>query len=309
MIIVTGGLGFIGKNLVKQLNFTTNQQVTIVDKFERKILKNNKYLNHSIFLKKLKNKNYAKKISFIFHQGANSNTAEKNFHSIMEDNFFYTKELISLCEKFRIPLIYASSASVYGRNPRSFVERTKLDPSNYYAISKSMIDLLVEKKLKKNKKLKIIGLRYFNVYGPGEVIKKRMASVFYHFSKQLKKKSFIKLFKGTDGYKNGEQKRDFLHVEDCINVNLYFYKKFKSGIYNVGSGVATTFNSVAKNICNAQKKKINVKYIPIPKDIVGSYQNYTKANITKLRKAGYSAKFISIKIGSLKYLNQTNFYL
>lgn len=309
MIIVTGGLGFVGKNLVQQLNFTTKQQIIIVDKFKKKIFKNNKYLNHLIFLKKLENKNFAKKISIIFHQGANSNTAEKNFYSIMEDNFFYTKKLISLCEKFSIPLIYASSASVYGRNPRSFNESEKLDPSNYYAISKSMIDFLVEKKIRKNKKLKIIGLRYFNVYGPGEGTKKRMASVFYHFNKQLKKNSFIKLFKGIDGYKNGEQKRDFLHVDDCVNVNLYFYKKFKSGIYNVGSGVATTFNLVAKNICDAKKKNFNVKYIDMPKDIVGSYQNYTKANITKLRKAGYSAKFISIKIGSIKYLNRKTFIL
>tara|TARA_B110000503_G_C7155083_1_gene416930 strand:- start:208 stop:1137 length:930 start_codon:yes stop_codon:yes gene_type:complete len=309
MIIVTGGLGFIGKNLVKKINSSTKQEVIIVDKPEKKILKNNTYLNNLIFLKKLGNKNFAKKISIIFHQGANSNTAEKNFSSIMQDNFFYTKELISLCEKFDIPLIYASSASVYGRNPRGFSEREKLNPSNYYAISKSLIDLLVEKKIKKNKKIKIVGLRYFNVYGPGEEMKKRMASVFYHFNKQLKNQSFIKLFKGADSYKNGEQKRDFVHVNDCVNVNLFFYKKFKSGIYNVGSGMAATFNSVAKNICNANKKQASIKYIDMPNDILDGYQNYTKANIAKLRKAGYTATFTSLKIGSIKYLNRKNFIL
>ena len=309
MIIVTGGLGFIGKNIVNQINSSLKKEVIIVDKPKAKILKNNKYLNNLIFLKKLKNKNFAKKIRFIFHQGANSNTAEKNFSSIMLDNFFYTEELISLCEKFDIPLIYASSASVYGRDTRIFSEREKLNPSNYYAISKSLIDLLVEKKIKKNKKLKIIGLRYFNVYGPGEERKKRMASVFYHFNKQLKNQSFIKLFKGTDGYKNGEQKRDFVHVYDCVNINLFFFKKFKSGIYNVGSGIATTFNLIAKNICNASKKKFKIKYIDMPNDILDGYQNYTKANITKLRKAGYTAKFIPIKIGSMKYSNQKTFIL
>ena len=309
MIIVTGGLGFIGKNLVKKINSSIRQKVIIVDKAKKKFLKNNRYLNNLIFLQKLKNKNFAKKISIIFHQGANSNTAEKNFTSIMQDNFFYTKELILLCEKFNIPLIYASSASVYGRNPIRFREREKLYPSNYYAISKSLIDTFVEKKIKENKKLKIIGLRYFNVYGPGEEMKKRMASVFYHFNMQLKNKSFIKLFKGTDGYKNGEQKRDFVHVNDCVNVNLFFYKQFKSGIYNVGSGIATTFNSVAKNICNANKKIFTIKYIDMPNDILNGYQNYTKANITKLRKAGYRAKFTSIKMGSIEYLNKKIFKL
>ena len=202
-------------------------------------------------------------------------------------------QLIEMCEKFNIPLIYASSASVYGCNPKNFNENSKLDPSNYYSISKSLIDLFVKKKILKNNKLKIIGLRYFNVYGPGEEKKKEMASVFFHFNKQMKKKLLIKLFKGTGGYNNGEQKRDFIHVNDCVNINLFFYKKFKSGIYNVVTGVANTFNEIAKSIFNFYKKKIMIKYIDMPKDLSDSYQNFTKANISKLRNAGYVKNFIS----------------
>lgn len=302
MIVVTGALGFIGKNLVQKLLLETDEIVMSVDKYKN-TNKKYPYLDHLNFLKNLSNKNFANKISFIFHQGANSNTLEKNFTSIMEDNFFYTMQLIEMCEKFNIPLIYASSASVYGCNPKSFNENSKLDPSNYYSISKSLIDLFVRKKILKNNKLKIIGLRYFNVYGPGEKSKKQMASVFFHFNKQLKNKSLIKLFKGTGGYNNGEQKRDFIHVNDCVNINLFFFKKFKSGIYNVGTGVATTFNEIAKNIFNFYKKKIKIKYIDMPKDLIDSYQNFTKANVNKLRTAGYLKNFISIKKGIANYLN------
>ena len=302
MIVVTGALGFIGKNLVQKLLLETDEIVISVDKYKN-INKKYPYLDHLNFLKNLSNKNFASKISFIFHQGANSNTLENNFTSIIEDNFFYTMQLIEMCEKFSIPLIYASSASVYGCNPKNFNENSKLDPSNYYSISKSLIDLYVKKKILKNNKLKIIGLRYFNVYGPGEKKKKEMASVFFHFNKQMKKKLLIKLFKGTGGYNNGEQKRDFIHVNDCVNINLFFYKKFKSGIYNVGTGVATTFNEIAKSIFNFYKKKIMIKYIDMPKDLSDSYQNFTKANINKLRNAGYVKNFISIKKGIANYFN------
>ena len=303
MIVVTGGLGFIGKNLVNKLEAVSNsKKICVVDKRENFFSKRFIYINYLDFLEKLKNKNFLKKIEFIFHQGANSNTAEKNFHSIIYDNYFYTINLIDICERQNIPIIYASSASVYGLLPKNFKETNKMLPANYYSISKALVDIYVLNKLEKNKKIKIIGLRYFNVYGKGEERKKRMASVFHHFSNQLNKNRLIKLFKGTKGYKNGEQKRDFVNVADCVDVNIFFKKNFKSGIYNVGSGVATSFNTVARNLFSFSKIKTHIRYIDMPSDIIEGYQNFTKANINKLRKAGYKKKFISV-IDGIKKLN------
>ncbi len=303
MIVVTGGLGFIGKNLARELlkKNEFNKKICVVDKKKKIKLKKFTYINNIKFLKNLKTKKFSKKIDFIFHQGANSNTAEKNFQSIMNDNYYYTIELINICEKYRIPLVYASSASVYGIDTNNFKEETILQPANYYAVSKSLVDIYALNKIKANKNIKLVGLRYFNVYGNGEERKKRMASVFYHFSNQIKDTGKIKLFKGTRGYKNGEQKRDFIHVLDCINVNLFFLKNFKSGIYNVGSGIATTFNDVAKNIFKNLNKKNKISYIDMPKDILDSYQNFTKANINKLRKVGFKTNLLSVQEGVKKY--------
>ena len=170
----------------------------------------------------------------------------------MYDNYFYTRELIDICENYKIPLVYASSASVYGIDTKNFKEQSRMHPANYYSISKSLVDIYALNKIKKNKKIKLAGLRYFNVYGQGEEKKKRMASVFYHFSNQVNNQGKIKLFKGTRGYKNGEQ-RDFVHVS-IVKSESVFPKKFESGIYNVGS-VRQPFNEVAKNIFNLNKKK------------------------------------------------------
>lgn len=175
MIVVTGGLGFIGKNLVKKLQEidSTKNNLCIVDKKNKLKSKKFRYFNYIKFLNNLKKAKFAKKVEFIFHQGANSNTAEKNFKSIMSDNYYYSIDIIDLCEKYNIPIIYASSASVYGVSPKSFNENSEMMPANYYSISKSLVDIYVQQKIKKNKNLKIIGLRYFNVYGCGEKKKKK----------------------------------------------------------------------------------------------------------------------------------------
>ena len=297
MIVVTGGLGFIGKRLVQNLKKKYDDEIIIVDK-KKLNLKN--YLNNQIFFQKLRSQKFTKNIKIIFHQGANSKTIEDNFFSIMKDNYFYTKNLIDICIKKKIPLIYASSASVYGTDTKKFNEEDILEPSNYYSFTKSLIDLYVTKLLKK-KKNKLIGLRYFNVYGPGEEKKGRMASVFHHFNKQIKQKGFVKLFKGSNGYKDGEQKRDFVFVDDCVDVNIWLYENFKSGIYNVGSGNATSFNNVAKNIFKIQKKINDIRYIKKPSDLIGKYQNFTKANISKLRRAGYKKKFLNTEKALMFY--------
>ena len=162
--------------------------------------------------------------------------------------------------------------------------------------------MYVNKILSKKNFTQIVGLRYFNVYGPYEFHKNNMGSVMLNFDKQIKKFNLIKVFEGNDGYKNGEQVRDFIHVDDCININLFFYKKNISGIFNVGSGKKNTFNSVAKLVLNFHKKKNRIKYINFPKNLIGKYQSYTKANIKKLKKSGYRKKFISLKSGVNKYL-------
>ena len=193
---------------------------------------------------------------------------------------------------------------------KNFVESNwKLKPGNYYAQSKFMVDKYVKKILKKKNYSQIVGLRYFNVYGPFEFHKKKMGSVMMNFNFQYKKNKILNVFKGNDGYKDGEQQRDFIHVNDCIDVNMYFFKKNISGIFNVGSGEKNTFNKVAFTILNFYKdKKARINYINFPKNLAGKYQSYTKANISKLRKSGYNKKFTSLKKGIndyLKFLNKS----
>jgi ADP-L-glycero-D-manno-heptose 6-epimerase len=308
MIVVTGATGFIGKNLVKKLNSIGLNNLILVDKIKKnsnlKELIYKKFYNYKNFIKLINCSRFNYKIDLIFHLGANSSTTEKNLSSIIKDNFFYSKDLIDYCLKKKIKIIYASSASIYGINNSNFTEKASFEPSNYYSLTKALLDIYVLDVLKKFKKANILGLRYFNVYGPGESHKKNMASVIYHFNNQLLKKGFIKLFKGCDGYKDGEQVRDFVHVYDCVDINIWFMKKNINGIYNVGTGKVTSFNFIAKEICKYYKYNTNIiKYIDMPLVLKNSYQNYTKASLAKLRKIGYKKKFIEISCGIKSYLN------
>ncbi len=210
-------------------------------------------------------------------------------------------------KKNNIKFIYASSAATYGINTKNFNETNwKVKPANLYGNSKLDFDKYVKKEIKK-KEIQIIGLRYFNVYGPYEFHKKNMASVIFNFNKKFIKDKIISLFKGSNGYKNGEQLRDFVHVDDCVKVNLYFFRNTKSGIFNVGTGKCESFNKVANLILrhhgvNTNKKK----YIEFPKKLKKSYQSYTKANISKLINSGYNKKFINLNNGVRKYLRFLN---
>ena len=311
MIIVTGSNGFIGSNLIKGLNEIGHKDIIAVDDQDDPELKENiahcdiqDFLNIDEFINLIRNNEIdGTKIRAIFHQGACSNTMEWDADFLYKNNLLYSKELLNLSQKTKKPLIYASSASVYGAG-KIFEESVENeDPINLYAYSKFKFDQLVRQELIKSE-TQIVGLRYFNVYGPQEQHKGTMASVAFHLHNQLKDNEEIKLFEGSDGYDDGEQRRDFIYVEDVVKVNLWFLENQKvSGIFNVGTGKSQTFNEVAHSVINWNKRgKIN--YVPFPEKLKGAYQSYTQANISKLRKAGYKDEFLNVQEGVKKYLDR-----
>ena len=243
-----------------------------------------------------------KGIRAVFHQGACSNTMEWDAEYLYKNNLLYSKELLKLSKKLNIPLIYASSASVYGSGKefKEFIEHE--DPINLYAYSKFKFDQIVRKELE-DSTAQIVGLRYFNVYGPQERHKKNMASVAFHLHNQLKEAEEIKLFKGSDGFADGEQRRDFIYVDDVVKVNLWFLENPNvSGIFNVGTGESQTFNDVAEAVIDWNKKG-KIKYIDFPEKLKGAYQSYTQADIAKLREAGYEEEFLNVQEGVKRYLD------
>ncbi len=316
MIIVTGGAGMIGSNLVKSLNEIGIKEIIIVDDltdgkkiFNLSNLDFEDYIDKDEFLD-LVMKNYTfGNIDVVFHEGACSTTTEWDGKYLMRNNYEYSKILLKWCQKINSQFIYASSASVYGLGNKGFEENIiNENPINAYAYSKFLFDQYI-RKFSKSFKSQVVSLRYFNVYGPKEAHKKDMASTIFHFNNQLKKYNKCELFTGTDGYGNGEQRRDFIYVEDCANVNIWFMKNStKSGIFNVGSGISRSFNDVANIIINWNKRKdINfdgsINYIPFPSKLYGAYQSFTKADITKLREVGYAMEFHTLEKGINKYLS------
>jgi len=311
VIIVTGSNGFIGSNLIKGLNEIGYKDIIAVDDQDDVELKENiahcdvqDFLNIDEFINLIRNNEIdGTKIKAIFHQGACSNTMEWDADFLYNNNLLYSKELLNFSQKTKTSLIYASSASVYGAG-KIFKESVEYeDPINLYAYSKFKFDQLVRQELIKSES-QIVGLRYFNVYGPQEQHKGTMASVAFHLHNQLKDNEEIKLFEGSDDYDDGEQRRDFIYVEDVVKVNLWFLKNQKvSGIFNVGTGKSQTFNEVAHSVINWNKRgKIN--YVPFPEKLKGAYQSYTQANISKLREAGYKDEFLNVQEGVKKYLDR-----
>ena len=311
MIVVTGSNGFIGSNLIKGLNEIGYKDIIAVDDQDDPELKENiahcdvqDFLNIDEFINLIRNNEIdGTKIRAIFHQGACSNTMEWDADFLYKNNLLYSKELLNFSQKTKVPLIYASSASVYGAG-KIFKESVEYeDPINLYAYSKFKFDQLVRQELIKSE-TQIVGLRYFNVYGPQEQHKGTMASVAFHLHNQLKENEEIKLFEGSEGYDDGEQRRDFIYVEDVVKVNLWFLENQKvSGIFNVGTGKSQTFNEVAHSVINWNKRgKIN--YLPFPEKLKGAYQSYTQADISKLRKAGYKDEFLNVQEGVKKYLDR-----
>ncbi|MBS82832.1 MAG: ADP-glyceromanno-heptose 6-epimerase [Gammaproteobacteria bacterium] len=310
MIIVTGGSGFIGSNLISSLNSIGHDDILVVEELDSntekfKNLDDLQYIDcvdHKKFLHDIKNdtKKYINKINLIFHLGACSKTTEPDRDYILDTNLYYSQELLHYSTNSQIKFIYASSASVYGSG-KIFSEDPKNESFlNHYAESKYKFDQYYrEHKDKIN--TQVVGLRYFNVFGPRENHKKEMSSVVYHFYQQMKSNKTINLFKGSHGYADGEQKRDFIFVKDTIDIKLWFMKNNISGIYNVGTGECNTFNNVAKAVIeNFDDGKI--KYIEFPENLKKQYQAYTEADITNLRNIGYKKKFSHLNDSVKEYI-------
>ena len=312
MIIVTGGAGFIGSNLIYELNKINQKNIIICD-IANSILKKNylkkaKYkkiispLNFFYFLEKNK-----KKIKYIFHLGAISVTTSVDFKKLLKNNFEFSIKILEFCTNNNIGLIYASSASTYGNGSNGFHDKenyiylSKLKPLNLYGKSKHFFDLYISKKIKEKEKLPIqwVGLKFFNVYGKNEKHKKKQMSIISYLTPLINKNKKINLFKSHNkNFKDGEQKRDFVHVSDCTNIILWFYKnKKKSGLFNVGTGKARTFLDTTKVLFKLLKKKEKINFINTPKNIRKHYQYFTEANIHKLKKFGYKKKFKDIENG------------
>ena len=308
MIVITGGAGFIGSNLASNLD--KDFELLIVDELDKQTSKfrnisDIKYLDcidKVAFLNLLINddKKYSDDIQMIFHLGACSKTTEKDRNYVMETNFEYSKKLLHFCANNDIPLVYASSASVYG-DGKVFKEEPHNESSmNYYAESKLLFDNYYREHITKIKS-QVSGLRYFNVYGPREAHKDGMFSVMYSFYNQLEKYNQIKLFKGSHGYDDGEQRRDFIHVEDTVKVKIWLMQNKVSGIFNVGTGKSRSFNDVAKNVISVLEKG-HLEYIDFPDDLKEQYQAYTQADMSNLINSGYEDDFLSLEEGVDKYV-------
>ena len=302
MYIVTGGAGFIGSEIVKGLNDRGVDDILVVDdltKGERIFNLNDcriaDYMDCDDFLRAM-DADALGPVTAILHQGACSNTMEYNGRYMMETNFTYSKHVLQFAARRRIPFVYASSASVYGNNPK-FVENPDNElPINVYAWSKLVFDQYVRKHLT-GIETTVVGLRYFNVYGPRETFKGRMASMVYQLYTQLATTGTARLFEGTDGYGNGEQRRDFIFVGDVVDANLFFAQgPAKKGIFNTGTGKSRSFNAIAKTVINL-KGKGSIEYIPFNPTLKGKYQSFTEADITALRNAGYEKEFTTLENG------------
>lgn len=321
--VVTGACGFIGANIVKALNDRGVDNIVAVDNLKRADKFKNlvdceiaDYLDKQDFLQMVEEGYFDNAIEAIFHEGACSDTMETDGHYMMANNYRYSLSLLDFCLDHEIPFLYASSASVYGGGRVFKEDRSFEAPLNVYGYSKFLFDQVVRRRLP-DANSQVAGFRYFNVYGPREQHKGRMASVAFHHFNQYRETGKVKLFEGCDGYGNGEQSRDFVFVEDVVNVNLHFLDNPDvSGIFNLGTGRAQPFNDIAfstVNACRALEGKPAlsltdmvaqgiVEYVDFPAALKGKYQSYTEADISALRQAGYRAEFATVEQGVAKYV-------
>ena len=322
MIVVTGGAGFIGSNLVRGLNRRGHTDILVVDD----LTEGDKFVN----LVKGQISDYMHKDEFrqrialgqlsnveaVLHQGACSDTTERNGQYMLDNNYRVTLELFQYCQANKIPMLYASSAAVYGAGPVYSENIQYESPLNVYGYSKFLFDQVLRRHLD-SLTAPVVGLRYFNVYGPQEQHKGRMASVAFHNMNQFKTEGHVRLFGGWDGYGDGGQSRDFIYVDDVVDVNLFFLDHpEKSGVFNCGTGRAQPFNDVARTVVNTMRAHGGMpelpledlvaqgllRYIPFPDDLKGRYQSHTEADLTQLREAGYDKPFSDVQTGVSAYV-------
>jgi len=310
MIVVTGGAGFIGSNIVAALNAAGHDDIVVVDdlsdgtKFVNIAdLAISDYADKDAFLARILAGENPGPVSAIFHQGACSDTTEWDGRLMLDTNYEYSKHLLHFSLAHGIPFLYASSASVYGDGDVFNEDPANEKPLNLYAWSKTLFDRYV-RRLLPDIKSQVVGLRYFNVYGPREQHKGKMASVAWHFDRQIGESGTARLFEGCDGYGDGEQRRDFIYVADVAAVNLWLHDNpAVSGIFNLGTGKSQTFNDVARAVIDFHGRG-TIEYIPFPANLLGRYQSYTQADMTALRAAGYDKPFKTVEQGVAGYLAQ-----
>ena len=320
MIVITGAAGFIGSCFVSKLNQLGYKDLILVDNFNNLKKKNLDYKRYKKAISRDQFLSWFEEnpllITYVFHLGARTDTTELDSTIFKELNLNYSKKLWNICSNNDIPLFYASSAATYGIGEFGFTDNleiiSQLRPLNPYGISKNDFDIWAIKQ--KEKPSYWIGLKFFNVYGPNEYHKGRMASVIYHSYQQIKKNGEMQLFRShKDEYKDGEQLRDFIYVKDITEVLAFLLEnRIPNSIYNLGSGVERSFNDLVKSVFVSIKKKVQIKYIDIPLDIRESYQYFTKAQMTKLQEAGYNNAFTSLEDGIFDYvtgyLSQNKYY-
>jgi ADP-L-glycero-D-manno-heptose 6-epimerase len=323
--VITGAAGFIGSNLVAALNAKGITNIVAVDNLSRADKFRNlvdcdiaDFIDKQEFIERLEVGDFDNAIEAVLHQGACSDTMEQDGRYMMANNYRYSVQLLDFCQDQEIPLLYASSASVYGGGTVFREAREFEGPLNVYGYSKFLFDQVVRRRLAEAGS-QIAGFRYFNVYGPREAHKGRMASVAFHFFNQFQADGRVRLFEGSGGYGNGEQRRDFVFVEDVVKVNLYFLEHGElSGIYNLGTGRAQSFNDVAVatvNACRTARGEAPlslsqllaegaIEYVPFPEALKGKYQSYTEADLTLLRRAGYEEPFAPVEEGVKRYVEE-----
>ena len=323
--VVTGAAGFIGANLVKALNERGETDIIAVDNLEQGDKFANladceiaDYLDQDDFLQGVLDGRFDGTLAAVLHQGACSDTTESDGRYMMRNNYEYSRELFGYCMEEEVPFLYASSAAVYGPGPEFREDRACERPLNVYGYSKFLFDQFVRRHWGE-RTAQVVGLRYFNVYGDREQHKGRMASVAFHFFNQYRRDGRVRLFEGSGGYADGEQRRDFVSVEDVVKLNLFFLERPDlGGVFNAGTGRAQSYNDVAVAAINGAREAAGeaaltldelrargaIEYIRFPEDLRGKYQSFTQADMGAVRAAGYEEPFLTVEQGVARYCRQ-----
>ena len=315
MIIVTGAAGFIGSCMLKKLNDEGHKNIIIVDEFSR--ADKNQNLEHKDFIQQIDREQFidwlekhSQEVDFIYHLGARTDTTEQDVAIFDKLNLNYSKSIWQICSHAQIPLVYASSAATYGLGELGYDDRhdiiEDLKPLNPYGQSKNDFDIWALQQVQTPPLW--AGMKFFNVYGPNEYHKGRMASVIFHTVRQIKATGGMKLFRShRSDFEDGQQSRDFVYIKDVTQVLYFFQQQFErqkdiSGIYNLGTGTARSFWDLASNTFKAMDLEPQISFIDTPADIRETYQYFTEANMAKLKKAGYKNEFYNLEKGIEDYV-------